>query len=1035
MRLRESIIPLVLAVVVAVVALPAAAQTTGAIDGVVSDANDAPLPGASVELRSPSLQGIRTAVTSSAGRFRFPVIPPGIYTVTAALAGFKKVERNGVKVDLDATASVLIRMEISVTQEIVVTGEMPVVDTTSTTSGINIRQEDVGKMPLGRNYASAVQINPGVSLDTADPQGRAGTYSIYGATSIENQYLVDGINTTNVIRGLQSKSLTQEFVEEVQVKAGGYEAEYGRAMGGIINVVTKSGGNEFKGDVFGYFNSKSLTADQKRSAATDEDSYAVTSAGLQTPKRNIEDFGADLGGFILKDRIWFFGAYNRVHQDVDQVTLAGTGLPKAGVNQPISFSTDLFSGKLTVRPTDSTTIVGTIFGDPEVQSGALRNFGAGTNSIGVPATDATTNGTQKIGATDFAVGLTQIFGSTGLADVRYSQHRDRIVTTPDFPDVVGYRDFVQDPNQGVYGGGFGNVRGYFGNNNSKRDALKATGSLFLSTHEIKGGVDYENNLTNATDSFTGGQIIRIYACSPSRCTGPHANDPFYFGHEFYTITADKSRLLEGFLPNGNTVSPRIYRLGFFVQDTWKVIPSLTIHAGLRYDQEDVRDGNGNEIVNLKVVDANGNVLQEGGQTFKLKNEWQPRIGIAWDPLKDGSTKVSAFYGRFYYALPTDLTVRSYGATVDARIYNAVSTATGAGALSPDPNILRGTFTQGGVNPEVFQDNLKGIYQDEFALGFEKALSPTFSIGARYTFRNLGRTIEDRCDIDDNYPESNNNTCLIINPGSSSPFSTGQGIHTCDGRDYTTVPPNAPPNDCTGAPTTNVAIPAAERKFHGVELVVKKRVGNSLWMQASYLWSHLYGNYDGEASVGQTMAGGQGQTDPGINADYDYPSFLKYAQGDLFLDRRHSFRFDGAYTAPFGLTFGLNAFLRSGAPISKYGYFNGGYLSESNFVTPRGTEGRLPWDYEVSAALSYGLKFSSVTVTLFAQGFNLINQQNVIGVDQNCTVLPPNNENASGPGSVTDCSVATNPGSANPSFTKVIWRGNPRTLRLGARVSF
>ena len=109
-----------------------------------------------------------------------------------------------------------------------------------------------------------------MSLDTADPQGRAGTYSIYGATSIENQYLVDGINTTNVIRGLQSKSLTQEFVEEVQVKAGGYEAEYGRAMGGIINVVTKSGGNEFKGDVFGYFNSKSLTADQKRSAATDE---------------------------------------------------------------------------------------------------------------------------------------------------------------------------------------------------------------------------------------------------------------------------------------------------------------------------------------------------------------------------------------------------------------------------------------------------------------------------------------------------------------------------------------------------------------------------------------------------------------------------------------------------------------------------------------------------------------------------------------------------------------------------------------------
>ena len=120
MRLRGSIFPLVLAAVVAVVALPASAQTTGAIDGTVSDANGAPLPGASVDIRSPSLQGTRTAVTNSAGRFRFPVIPPGTYTVTAALAGFKKVERNGVKVNLDATATVMIRMEISVTQEIVV---------------------------------------------------------------------------------------------------------------------------------------------------------------------------------------------------------------------------------------------------------------------------------------------------------------------------------------------------------------------------------------------------------------------------------------------------------------------------------------------------------------------------------------------------------------------------------------------------------------------------------------------------------------------------------------------------------------------------------------------------------------------------------------------------------------------------------------------------------------------------------------------------------------------------------------------------
>src|SRR5947207_6407467 len=205
------------------IGVPALAQTTGSIEGTITDSSNSALPGASVELKSPNLLGTRTAVTNADGRFRFPAIPPGTYTLTASLSGFKKVERTGIKVNLDSVATVPVKMEISISQEIVVTGEAPVVDTSSNTNGLNIRQDIVQKLPLGRNYASAVEINPGVNRDTADTQGRAQTFTIYGATSIENQYLVDGVNTTNVIRGFQGKALTQEFVEEVQVKAGGYE--------------------------------------------------------------------------------------------------------------------------------------------------------------------------------------------------------------------------------------------------------------------------------------------------------------------------------------------------------------------------------------------------------------------------------------------------------------------------------------------------------------------------------------------------------------------------------------------------------------------------------------------------------------------------------------------------------------------------------------------------------------------------------------------------------------------------------------------
>ena len=997
-------------------------QTTGGIEGTVTDANEAPLPGASVDLRSPSLQGARSAVTNSAGRFRFPVIPPGTYTVTCSLSGFKKVERNGVKVNLDATATVLIRMEISVTQEIVVSGEAPVVDTNDAANGINIRQDVVQKLPLGRNYAQAVEINPGVGIDSGDTQGRAQAFSIYGATSIENQYLVDGVNTTNVIRGFQGKAISSEFVEEVQIKAGGYEAEYGRAMGGIINVVTKSGGNDFHGDAFGYFNAKSLTAANKANAETDQnfrDQYGLPS--VDTSQRSVQDLGADLGGYALKDRLWFFGAYNRVNQDVDQLTLAGTGIPNAGDNFPITYHADLFSGKLTARPTDSTTIVGTIFGDPEVRTGAQRNF-TSSNPL-------SQDGTRKIGATDFAVGVTQLLGSSGLFDVRYSRHQDRYTLAGEGANDVSVLDYTQNIESPTASGGFGSIRGYRDDNQSKRDAIKGSGTFFLGTHEIKGGIDFENNLTVATDAFSGGSSLLIYACNPQVCTGAHAGDAVYYGHSFYSLTTDKTQLQNAWLAGGNTVSPRVYRTGAFLQDAWKVLPNLSVHLGLRWDQEDVRQADGTKIYNNEVVGVNGNIIQQGGQQFLLKNEWQPRIGIAWDPAKDGSTKVSASYGRFYYALPTDLTVRSYNLKIDATTFNYNSGTSSAAALAQDPTIGRGAFTQGGVTAEPFQDNLKGIYQDEYALGFEKALSPSLSVGVRYTYRNLGRTIEDRCDFDASYPEGNANTCVIINPGSSSPFSTGQGMHTCDGRDYLPQP-DPSVSSCLGPQTTNVAIPAAERKFHGVEFVVKNRISNQVWAQFSYLWSHLYGNYNGEASIGEFQSAGGGQTDPGINADFDYPLFLTKAYGNLSQDHRHQFRLDGAYTMPFGLTVALSTHLRSGGPLSEYGYFNSGYGAEGYQVVPTGTAGRLPWDYDFNLSASYALKFNAFTVTLIAQGNNLLNRQDVIGRVQDCTIQPPPT-----PSAVTNCSVVTNPTSANPSYGLISWRGGERALKLGARVSF
>ena len=404
--------------VVGLTANVATSQTTGGIEGTVSDANDAPLPGASVDLKSPSLQGPRSAVTNSAGRFRFPVIPPGTYTVTCSLSGFKKVEKNGVKVNLDATATVLIRMEISVTQEIVVSGEAPVVDTNDAATGINIRQDVVQKLPLGRNYAQAVEINPGVAIDSGDTQGRA-----HGVLDLRRH-----VRREPVPRGRR-----QHDERHPRLPGQGHERPSSSRKSRSRPAATRpSTAAPWAG---------SSTSSRSRAATSSTATASATSTrrasrppGRPTPRptrttsaagrpastqsqRDVQDFGVDLGGYAIKDRLWFFGAYNRVNQNVDQLTLAGTGLPNAGENFPISYHADLFSGKLTARPTDSTTIVGTIFGDPEQQTGALRNF-TSDNPV-------SQDGTRKIGATDFAVGVTQLFGSSGLFDVRYSRHQDR----------------------------------------------------------------------------------------------------------------------------------------------------------------------------------------------------------------------------------------------------------------------------------------------------------------------------------------------------------------------------------------------------------------------------------------------------------------------------------------------------------------------------------------------------------------------------------------------------------------------------------
>src|SRR5262249_26551476 len=206
---------LALAVCLGAAASISLAQTTGNIDGRVTDASGAPLPGVTVEATSPSLQGTRAAVTGSNGVFRFPSVPPGRYRVVASLPSFRAVEIAST-VSLDSTATVELVLRLEAEAQVVVSREAPSADVASTTTGTTYRSGFAPRLPVARNYADIVRANPGVLPDQGQTQGRSLALSIYGSTSVEHLWIIDGVNTTNVLKGMQGKAINNEFVQEVE---------------------------------------------------------------------------------------------------------------------------------------------------------------------------------------------------------------------------------------------------------------------------------------------------------------------------------------------------------------------------------------------------------------------------------------------------------------------------------------------------------------------------------------------------------------------------------------------------------------------------------------------------------------------------------------------------------------------------------------------------------------------------------------------------------------------------------------------------
>jgi outer membrane receptor for ferrienterochelin and colicin len=682
---------------------PLSAQTTGSVTGHVTDEAGAGLPGVTVEARGAALPGSQTAITQNDGSYRLSLLPPGSYTVTATLTGFGRAQES-VVVSLGRTATVDIRLRPTATEAIVVTGEAPVVDTTSTAVGTNIDSRSIQSIPSGRNYSSIVQIAPGVSTQVSNTETFANTITVYGSTGLENSFVIDGVNTSGVEYGAQGKELNYEFIQEIDVKTGGYQAEFGRSTGGIINVITKSGGNEFHGDVFGYYDNDSLQADN----AHPNESLLGTSLGFTR-----KDFGVDLGGYILKDRLWFFGAYDRVDNTTTNALTAG---PSIGEETDTDSTRDLGSGKLTWGISPSHTFVASYFQDPRVDMGAI-NDGAHTLN-GEPSTFL---GRQDLGGRDWSGRYNGVFG-TWVASGQVALHEERNSVGPatDAGNAIQYVDTRRDALQT---GGFGLIQ----NKNFKRYFYGLSLADYVGRHEFKGGFEYQRETAAVTKAQSGGQLVTIFD-NPGNAARP------VYQHFYWSVPGAS-------LPNNIPISqlnanPKHKSYAAYLQDSWAILPNLTANLGIRWDQQQIFDANGTKQIDLK-------------------NDFAPRIGFVWDPTKDHRTRVFGSFGRFYEHLPMDLVIRSYSFEQQPVIYNfdPVSTVPNDSAadIAGDVNKVLGGFT------EPSDPNLHGQYVREFLLGAEREVLPGLAVGAKYIYRNYGEVIEDFLCMDDG-------TYCVGNPG-------------------------------------------------------------------------------------------------------------------------------------------------------------------------------------------------------------------------------------------------------------------------------
>lgn len=794
-----------------------AQQVSGGVEGRLLDWSGSPLPDAGITISGPALQGTKGTLSDREGHYVLHSLPVGVYTIRISHAAHVQLVLEGIPIELGTVTNMgLLRLDRSVQ-------EMPPTVVVSTPSRIDpstaviktrITAREIEDLPADRNFQSIVGIAPSASV-TALGSGP----NFAGSTEEGNYYYIDGTDATDPAGAGSSTNLPHDFIRSIEVRSGAFDAEDGRALGGIINVVTSSGGDEVHGRVFGYFTNQSFI---KRS----------TSSLFQAPAGDFKeyDFGGDVGGPILRQKLWWFAAYNPAKET--------RTIPVPGISdQNVTATSHRLAGKITWRASAATQLNLTVLGDPANSRTIGVPFGIGGQPSLVLNEDAVVATTRSGGLNVSIHGQHQLRPAL-LISASASRVHNKSWVDP-ISDFGRTEPFFKDEETGTASGGYGGEN----KNSSDRTGARIAATTTLGRHTLKAGAEYVDNSFTSDTQFGAGKAHGGFLF--------RANDSTYTFFQGYNVGSVHAK------------TPSL-----FVKDSWRVTERLRANAGIRWDAVYYMDW-------------------KGATALQITDQFSPRLGLIYSLGEHDAQKISAYFGRVHEQIPagspgyyfSDSKQLYIGYDHDPRVDPSGGDTT---ALIPSP-------------PGV--SSLDGEYFDEWALGYERALSGRFVANVRARYRSLKQVIED------SYSPTENQF-LIGNPGKGA-------------LSY---------------------LPEATQTYKAIELTLERSGGaNGLDFMASYVLSRSEGNYAG-------LIWGNG------GYQFDFLQTTVNSNGLLPNDHPHAFKLSGSYRSSVGVGLGTMFLWQSGSPVNDFGILEG--LGYKAFLRPRGSVGRTPSTWDMNVRLSY-----------------------------------------------------------------------------------